>query len=34
MQFRRPAGWMLATLMGVQTMAFAQIRYEIGRAHV
>ena len=28
MQFRRPAGWMLATLMGVQTVAFAQIRYE------
>jgi len=27
MQFRRPAGWMLATLMSVQTMAFAQIRY-------
>ena len=28
MQFLRPAGWMLATLMGVQTVAFAQIRYE------
>jgi carboxylesterase type B len=28
MQFHRPAGWMLATLMGVQTLAFAQIRYE------
>jgi para-nitrobenzyl esterase len=28
MQFRRPAGWLLATLMGVQTAAFAQIRYE------
>ena len=26
MQFRRPAGWILA-LMSVQTMAFAQIRY-------
>src|ERR1039458_8959519 len=27
MQFRRPAGWMLATLMSAQSAAFAQIRY-------
>jgi para-nitrobenzyl esterase len=28
MQFRRPAGWMLAAVMGAQTAAFAQIAYE------
>ena len=28
MQFRRPAGWVWATLLGVQTAAFAQIRYQ------
>jgi para-nitrobenzyl esterase len=28
MQFRRPSGWILAALFGVETVAFAQIRHE------
>jgi para-nitrobenzyl esterase len=28
MQFRRPAGWVLTTLLGVHTVAFSQIRYQ------